>query len=288
MPRYYKRIYHLAYLKTNNAQDAEDVASETFVRALASLGRFRLKDEHPSFYPWLHRIALNLIVDSCRQRPPSGIVSLDAPVIEGMRTLLDSPLPGMSASPQEIVERHEVQQLVRSAIAALPADQGDVLIYRFLGDLSAKEIAPLLGRSEAAVKSLLHRAVVSLKREIERRVDARGAFGKRARAAGGAGREAACRTRLMPPIPKKLWIRPRWPARSAWRLLPLVLPMRRFKPKLTHCAKLRHSCRTRPYRRVFCVKVTIFRDAVRFGNGCGFGNVKGKLADHADCCRSGV
>ncbi len=170
--RYYKRIYHLAYLKTNNAQDAEDVASETFIRALANLGRFRLKDEHPSFYPWLHRIALNLIVDSCRQRPPSGIVSLDAPVIEGMRALLDSPLPGMSASPQEIVERHEVQQLVRSAIAALPADQGDVLIYRFLGDLSAKEIAPLLGRSEAAVKSLLHRAVVSLKREIERRVDA--------------------------------------------------------------------------------------------------------------------
>ncbi len=169
--RYYKRIYHLAYLKTNNAQDAEDVASETFLRALANLGRFRLKDEHPSFYPWLHRIAVNLIVDSCRQRPPSGIVSLDAPVIEGMRSLLDAHLPGLSHSPQEIVERHEVQQLVRAAIAALPEDQGEVLIYRFLGDLSTKEIAPLLNRSESAVKSLLHRAVVSLKREIERRVD---------------------------------------------------------------------------------------------------------------------
>jgi RNA polymerase sigma-70 factor (ECF subfamily) len=169
--RYYKRIYHLAYLKTNNAQDAEDVASETFLRALANLGRFRLKNEHPSFYPWLHRIALNLIVDTCRQRPPAGIVSLDAPVIEGMRTLLDAPLPGASSSPQEIVERHEVQQLVRSAIAALPEDQGEVLIYRFLGDLSTKEIAPLLSRSESAVKSLLHRAVVSLRREIEHRVE---------------------------------------------------------------------------------------------------------------------
>jgi len=173
--RHYRRIYHLAYLKTNNAQDAEDVASETFMRALASLSRFRLKPDSQggpvSFYPWLHRIALNLIVDGHRQRPPSGVVSLDAPVIAGMRALLDSHLPDGSPSPQEVVERHEVQQLVRAAIAALPPDQGDVLIHRFLGDLSAREIAPLLGRSESAVKSLLHRAVVALKREIERRVE---------------------------------------------------------------------------------------------------------------------
>jgi len=170
--RYYKRIYHLAYLKTNNAQDAEDVASETFVRALASLSRFRLKAEDQSFYPWLHRIAINLIVDGSRRRPPSGVVSLDAPLIAGMRALLDTRLPGTPASLEEVAERHEVQQLVRAAIAALPEDQGDVLIYRFLGELPLREIAPLLGRSESAAKSLLHRATVALKREIERRVDA--------------------------------------------------------------------------------------------------------------------
>lgn len=172
--RYYTRIYHLAYLKTSNAQDAEDVASETFIRALGSLSRFRLRDGQTSLYPWLHRIAINLIVDGCRQRPPSGIVSLDAPVIAGMRALLDQRLPGFEEvpSPQEIVERHEVQQLVRSAIAALPPDQGDVLAYRFLGDLSPREIAPLLHRSESAVKSLLHRAALALKHEIERRVEA--------------------------------------------------------------------------------------------------------------------
>ena len=170
--RYYTRVYHLAYLKTHNAQDAEDVASETFVRALAHLSRYRAKDEDASVYPWLHRIALNLIVDGSRRRPPSGVVSLDAPVISGIRTLLDSALPGAGPTPHEIAERHEVQQLVRSAIAALPEDQSDVLIYRYLGDLSLREIAPLLSRSEAAAKSLLHRAVVNVRREIERRVDA--------------------------------------------------------------------------------------------------------------------
>ena len=170
--RYYLRLYHLAYLKTNNAQDAEDVASETFVRALASLSRLRLKDDSASLYPWLHRIAMNLIVDGHRRRPPSGVVSLDAPLIAGIRTLLDTEDFASGPTPHEVAERHEVQQLVRSAIAALPEDQADVLIYKYLGDLSIREIAPLLTRSEAAAKSLLHRAVVSLRREIERRVDA--------------------------------------------------------------------------------------------------------------------
>ena len=170
--RHYKRVYHLAYLKTGNIQDAEDVASETFVRALANLNRFRMRDEITSFYPWLHRIAMNLIIDGGRQRPPSGIVSLDAPVIAGMRSLLDGALSDGRASPQEIAERHEVQAMVRSAIAALPADQGEVLIYRFLGDLSPREIAPLLKRSESATKSLLHRATLALKAEITRRLDA--------------------------------------------------------------------------------------------------------------------
>jgi len=175
--RYYSRIYRLAYLKTNNAADAEDVASETFLRALASLPRFDFKTAAgaaASIYPWLHRIAINLIVDSCRQRPPSSIVSLDAPLIEGMRDLLGDRLPGtnQSMSPQEVVERHEVQQLVRSSIAALPTDHSDVLIYRFLGDLSLREISLQMNRSESAIKSLLHRAVVALRAEIRRRVDA--------------------------------------------------------------------------------------------------------------------
>lgn len=176
--RYYRRIYHLAYLKTNNASDAEDVASETFIRALGSLSRFKFEagqtGQKASLYPWLHRIAVNLIIDSARQRPPSGVVSLDAPLVKGMRALLGESLTGgeAAASPQQIVERREVQQLVRSAIAALPADQGDVLIHRFLGDLSVREMAPLLRRSESAVKSLLHRAVLALRAEIERRLEA--------------------------------------------------------------------------------------------------------------------
>jgi RNA polymerase sigma-70 factor (ECF subfamily) len=175
--RYYSRIYRLAYLKTNNASDAEDVASETFLRALNNLSRFHFPEGQPraaaTFYPWLHRIACNLIVDSARRRPPAPMVSLDAPVVEGMRQLLADRITSddSTMAPQEIVERQEVQQLVRDAIASLPDDHSDVLIYRFLSELPLREIAPLMGgRSESAVKSLLHRAVVSLRAELTRRL----------------------------------------------------------------------------------------------------------------------
>ena len=171
--RYYARIYRLAYLKTSNASDAEDVAGETFLRAIAHLPRFRfeaLPSGCRSLYPWLHRIALNLIADGGRQRPPQGLVSLDAPTAQELRAVLAS--GDTAPTPQELLERREVQQMVREAIAALPADQGEILIYRFLGELSLREAAPLMRRSESAAKSLLHRATVSLREELSRRLAA--------------------------------------------------------------------------------------------------------------------
>src|SRR5207249_2189863 len=105
--------------------------------------------------PWLHRIAHNLLVDQARGRPPGGTVSLDAPTSDELSTFLEQ-LPDTSPSPQELVERHEVQELVRQAIHRLPTDQADAVTYRFLADLSIREIARALNRSEGAVKSLLH------------------------------------------------------------------------------------------------------------------------------------
>jgi RNA polymerase sigma-70 factor (ECF subfamily) len=159
--RYYAKIYRLALLKTNNGDDAADIASETFCRALGKLREYEFR-RCDSLYPWLHRIASNLIIDAARARPAGGEVSLDAPAADDVGSFLEC-LPDTGPTPQELVERKEVQALVRRAIARLPADQGEAVMYRFLGDLSIKEIARALDRSEGAVKSLLHRALVSLR-----------------------------------------------------------------------------------------------------------------------------
>jgi RNA polymerase sigma-70 factor (ECF subfamily) len=166
--RYYAKIYRLAYLKTGNAEDAQDIASETFCRALHHLPRYQFR-RCESLYPWLHRIASNLMVDACRSRPAGGVISLDAALGEELGSFLEQ-LPDTGASPQDLVERKEVQALVQEAIRRLPADQSDAVSYRFLADLSIREIARALNRSEGAVKSLLHRALVSLRRDLAARL----------------------------------------------------------------------------------------------------------------------
>ena len=159
--RYYPKIYRLALLKTHHPDDAADIASDTFCKALEHLPSYEFR-RCDSLYPWLHRIASNLIIDRARSRPPGGEVSLDASIADEVGSFLEC-LPDTGPSPQELVERKEVQALVRQAITRLPADQGEAIMYRFLGDLSIKEIARALDRSEGAVKSLLHRALVSLR-----------------------------------------------------------------------------------------------------------------------------
>lgn len=166
--RYYSRIYRLAYLQTNNHADAEDVAAETFVRAFERIGQFGFR-QCQSIYPWLHRIAANLCVDLCRDRAAHATVSLDAPLIEGMRSFLDR-LESMQPDPGELLRRSEVREIVRDSILSLSEDQREAVVYRFLGDMSILEIAQAMERNEGAIKSLLHRAMVALRKDLEVRL----------------------------------------------------------------------------------------------------------------------
>ncbi len=168
--RYYERIYRLAYLRLGNAEDAADIASQTFCRALQSLHSYQFR-RGLSLYPWLHRIASNLVVDAVRARPAGGVLSLDAQAADDVDAFLEY-LPADGPSAQDLVERSEVRAAVREAIDKLPKEQGRALTLRFLGDLSIKEIAQALDRSEGAVKSLLHRALVGMRQHLKDGVDA--------------------------------------------------------------------------------------------------------------------
>ena len=163
--RYYARIYRFAFMRLGNAEDAADVASNTFCRALGRLHAYQFRHSN-SLYPWLHQIASNLVVDVVRDRPAGGMLSLDAQAAEDVDSFLEY-LPADGPSPQDLVERTEVQELVRSAIDQLPADQARAVALRFLADLSIREIAQALDRSEGAVKSLLHRALQGVRQHLK-------------------------------------------------------------------------------------------------------------------------
>jgi len=168
--RYYGRIYRFAFLRLGNAEEAADVASHVFCKALQSIHSFQFR-RTASLYPWLHQIASNRVVDVTRDRPAGGMLSLDAQAAEDVDSFLDY-LPADGPSPQELVERQEVQAVVREAIGRLPADQARAVVMRFVGDLSIREIAQSLDRSEGAVKSLLHRALQGLRHHLKSTVAA--------------------------------------------------------------------------------------------------------------------
>ena len=162
--RYYARIYRFAFLRLGNAEDASDVACTTFCNALKSIHSYQFRRSN-SIYPWLHQIASNLVVDVVRTSRREAC----CPWTRRRRktSIRSSSIAGGRARSAALVERSELQEVVRRAIGKLPADQARALSLRFLADLSIREIAHALDRSEGAVKSLLHRALEGMRQQLK-------------------------------------------------------------------------------------------------------------------------
>lgn len=159
---YEQKIFNLVYRLVGDYEDAADLTSDTFVRALRAYDRFR-GDAHP--YTWLYRIALNLCKNYFRQQRHRSRVhsfSLDSPVTseegEVPREIEDG-----RAAPQQQVEAKELGGEVQKCLLALRPDFRALILLRDLQGLSYREIGSILGCSEKAVKSRLFRARAQLR-----------------------------------------------------------------------------------------------------------------------------
>ncbi len=152
--RHLRRIYNYVYYRTGSVADAEDLTARTFYQALANLQRYRVQGV--PFSAWLFRIAHNLVAnwhrDSGRHR---------AMPIDGFTELPD---PG--DDPPLVAESSEERVELRRVIARLPADRQQLLILKFVEQMPNAEIAVVMGRTEGAVKALLHRTIESLKTQL--------------------------------------------------------------------------------------------------------------------------
>ena len=159
---YEQKIFNLVYRLVGDYEDAADLTSDTFVRALRAYDRFR-GDAHP--YTWLHRIALNLCKNYFRQQRHRSRVhsfSLDSPVTseEGE---VPREIEDRRAAPQQQVEAKELGGEVQKCLLALRPDFRTLILLRDLQGLSYREIGSILGCSEKAVKSRLFRARAQLR-----------------------------------------------------------------------------------------------------------------------------
>jgi RNA polymerase sigma-70 factor (ECF subfamily) len=133
----------------------EDLVQEVFLRVIRARERYQ---PTARFSTWLYRIAFNLSVNRTERARP--VRSLDAhPVATAQALRVELP-------PEEDLERDDVVQAVRAAIAALPETQRAAMILARYEELSFAEIAVVLGSSEKAIKSLVHRARENLRAEL--------------------------------------------------------------------------------------------------------------------------
>lgn len=148
---YQPMIYRFVFVKVGRREDAEDITHQVFLAAWQNIGSYKHRG-HP-FSSWLYQIARNQIVDHYRAK--KNEVSLESMDPEYLV------VPARAEG--ELPTKLEMEK-VRTAIAALKPDYQDVIILRFIEDLSLKEVASALEKSEGAVKLMQHRAVKELQR----------------------------------------------------------------------------------------------------------------------------
>ena len=161
--KYLAQVYSYAYYELGDHHDAEDATERTFVAALTNLHRFeeraRPEDGHgaSTFRVWLFRIARNVVADRqrARYRRPEEQLEAAAALADG------------GADPAAQVARRDEASAAWRAIERLPGDRRRAIILRFVDEMSTSEIAGVLGRSEGAVRVLIHRALRAVARDLD-------------------------------------------------------------------------------------------------------------------------
>jgi RNA polymerase sigma-70 factor (ECF subfamily) len=149
---YFQRIYNYAYYRTRNQNDAEEITSQTFLAALENIQSFEYRNIPVAV--WLYKIASNALADLYRKKGRT------VELTEGYAS------KDIGCQPEQVVMgRSEKEQLVQQ-LNYLPPYQQQALILRYIQDLSLKEIAQIMDKTEGAVKQLLHRGLTCLRERM--------------------------------------------------------------------------------------------------------------------------
>src|SRR3954447_24446542 len=153
---HFDRIYSYLHVTVGNKHDAEDLTTQTFLRMLESIGKFRF--QAAPFSAWLFRIAHNLSMDHFRATKrwqPEEEVPEPEP----------DEATSAEAGALESIGRKSMLELIDD----LSTEQQQVLTLKFVFNFANAEAATILGKTEGAIKSLQHRALVSLQKQLNER-----------------------------------------------------------------------------------------------------------------------
>ena len=157
------RIYRIAYRITGNASDAEDVLQTIFLRLLR---REETPDLSRSAGSYLHRAAVNAGLDLLRSRRRARAVPLEADDEEDVAPAPQLEATHYSSAAESRLERSELRDLLRQALAQLNPRSAEVFALRYFEGYGNTEIAEMLGTSRSSIGVTLHRSRERLKEQL--------------------------------------------------------------------------------------------------------------------------
>ena len=146
-------IYRYVYRQVGEVETARDLTAEVFHRLLRAVQRGGAPDRH--LKAWLYRTAHNIVIDHYRRQGHRQHLPLDEEMVNA------------DDDPAASAERRLSGAQVRAALRRLTPDQQQVITLKFLEGLSNQEVADVTGKPVGAVKSLQHRALAALGRQLE-------------------------------------------------------------------------------------------------------------------------
>jgi RNA polymerase sigma-70 factor (ECF subfamily) len=159
--QYYPKIFGYVLRRSANLEAAQDITSETFLKALNKLWQFRWRSV--SFSSWLYKIATNEVNQYFRKAEYKKSVSLEELQEQGFELLSSHDPENELIEAQEKLKQYQDFLEIQVKIVQLPAKYQEVIALRFFEKKQIKEIAEILGKKEGTVKSLLYRAVEKLR-----------------------------------------------------------------------------------------------------------------------------
>lgn len=151
---YERMVYQFLYLRTHDAQWAQDLMQETFLRAVASISRY---DGSCKLSVWLCQIAKHVLWQELRRKKQTESVELD-----------DSLPDLLTPDTEHQVLWHEDRRELYQAIHGLSDHEREVVLYRLTGELSFREIGEILGKSENWARTVFYRAKLKLREELKK------------------------------------------------------------------------------------------------------------------------
>jgi RNA polymerase sigma-70 factor, ECF subfamily len=157
--RHLPTVHRFLYARLDNRMDAEDYSEEVFIRAFNSLPNYN--ERGTPFRAYLLTVARNVLIDHYRRngRAPQRV------------SIEDMQISDLNPGPGQISSTNSKHQELRKALEGLREDYQEVLVHRFLNDLSPNETAVVMKRSTGAVRVLQHRALAAIRKALGEKYD---------------------------------------------------------------------------------------------------------------------